>query len=118
MAGARFDECFVQGDSMTGEMDLARLQLAEQRGAFLPAPTFEGSKPGYEFSTGALGTGYYSTDQDLLAQIESEDAEPVPASQGLVSALGQDCPSLSLPTTDPPDLPERYGMKGRDDPSG
>jgi len=57
-----------------------------QDGSFLPAHTFKGPKEGYHFTTGALGTGYYSVDRVALADKHLD--EP---------AVGSDvAPGLSL----------------------
>lgn len=58
------------------------IQAAEQKGAFLQAATFQGSREGFEFGTGDLGTGYYTTDGELLQSVLQQDKQPAYVAEG------------------------------------
>ena len=42
---------------------------------FIAAPTFQGPKPGYTFTNGALGPGYYTDNKPELAAYVAEEKE-------------------------------------------
>lgn len=59
----------LQGQDDGLHLDAKTVQIAQQENAFIPSAAFDGARPGFEFSTGTLGTGYYTTDQTLLSSV-------------------------------------------------
>ena len=72
----------MQDSEAPSELEVARIQQAEQQGAFLPASTFQGSKPGFIFSTGPFGTGYYTGDHGLLDAVQNAELAEGDPEQG------------------------------------
>ena len=63
----KHDPSSVQGASPGNQARDKDIAAAQDQGAFLPAQSFEGARDGYEFGTGIFGTGYYTSDPELLA---------------------------------------------------